>query len=286
VEGAATIRREECEVETRRGRRTLGLTAHPLRQDDGQVRGHLVLFADLTEVKRRLSDERLSDSLRQLGEITAGVAHEMRNGLATLSVQDYAGEIRVETEHLHRVLEDFLAFARPGTLRLEDVDLAAMAHRVAADPSFAAAEVRVEIAGRLGEEFKVRGDGMLLARAVANLVKNAVEAQEEGRRRPRVELRLGYSPSETGEPGVELQVLDRGRGIPPELRDELFTPFATGRAGGVGLGLALARRIVLLHQGRIRLVDRDGGGAAAEIWLPDGKDATESNSTAAAPRLR
>ena len=68
--------------------------------------------------------------------------------------------------------------------------------------------------------------------------------------------------------GVELVIEDRGPGILPDIQDRVFHPFVTGRAGGVGLGLALAQRIVVLHGGRIRLENRDGGGARALLWFP------------------
>jgi len=68
--------------------------------------------------------------------------------------------------------------------------------------------------------------------------------------------------------GVEIAIEDRGPGIRPDIRDRLFQPFVTGRAGGVGLGLALAQRIVVLHGGRLRLEDREGGGSRAVLWFP------------------
>lgn len=253
--------------------RSLGLTVHPLRRDDGGVRGWLVLFADLTEVQRRAEESRLAESLAQLGEMAGGVAHELRNSLATLrgyltlierrpdeeSIADYLAEIRREADHLERVLQDFLAFARPGTARLEEVDLAGLARRAAADPSLAGVEVRVhpEVEARL------RGDVQLLERVLRNLLHNAAEAQTEAGIEGPVEIGIDRADG-----GVELAVEDRGAGVSEEIRERLFHPFATGRRGGVGLGLALAHRIVTLHGGRIRLEDRPGGGTRAILFFP------------------
>jgi signal transduction histidine kinase len=269
-------RREECAIRAGGEARTVGLTVHPLRRDDGGVRGWLVLFADLTEVRRRAEESRIADSLARLGEMAGGVAHELRNSLATLrgyltlierrpdeeSIADYLAEIRREADHLERVLQDFLAFARPGTARLEEVDLAALARRAAADPALAGgAEVRVRVA-QAAEGIRLRGDAQLLERAVRNLLHNAVQASGEGKGEP-VELSIDLVNG-----GLELAVEDRGPGLSDEIRERLFHPFATGRRGGVGLGLALAHRIVTLHNGRIRLEDRPGGGTRALLSFP------------------
>ncbi|MGE5234704.1 MAG: sensor histidine kinase [Acidobacteriota bacterium] len=268
-------RRRECAIAAPGGERVVGLTLHPLRRDDGGVRGFLVLFADLTEVRRHEDESRLSQSLERLGELAAGVAHELRNSLATLkgyltlierrpdeeTIADYLGEIRRETDHLQRVLEDFLAFARPGSARLEDLDLLAVVRRAAADPALAGAAIAV--AAQPGEAARIRGDAQLLERALRNLLHNAVQAQRSAGAAGPVEVRLVREGD-----GVEVVIEDRGAGVPAELRDRLFHPFASGRADGVGLGLALTHRIVDLHGGRVTLEDRPGGGTRARVALP------------------
>jgi PAS domain S-box-containing protein len=285
-------RREELTIRAVGETRNLGLTVHPLRRDDGGVRGWLVLFADLTEVQRRAGESRLAESLASLGEMAGGVAHELRNSLATLrgyltlierrpdeeSIADYLAEIRREADHLERVLQDFLAFARPGTARLEEVDLADLARRSAADPSLAGMEVRV----RATADVRLRGDAQLLERALRNLLHNAAQAQSEAGRKGPIDVGIDLVDG-----GVELAVEDRGPGVSEEVRERLFHPFATGRRGGVGLGLALAHRIVTLHGGRIRLEDRPGGGTRALLFFPADTIVTLSNqapqSTVALP---
>jgi signal transduction histidine kinase len=268
------FQRRECAIERDGERRTLGLTAHPLRRDDGGVRGYLVLFADLTDIQRSEAEQRLAESLARLGELAAGVAHELRNSLATLrgyltlierrpdeeSVADYLHEIRRETDQLQRVLEDFLAFARPGSARLETVDVAALVRRAAADPALA--EAPVEVRGAV-EGLRLRGDPQLLERALRNLIHNAVVAHREAAAAGAVEVTVRSLRS-----GVAIEVADRGPGVPPELGERLFHPFAAGRAGGVGLGLALSQRIAQLHGGRLGLEDRPGGGTRALLELP------------------
>ncbi len=305
------VKRQECAIDTPEGERILGLTAHPLRRDDGAVRGFLVLFADLTDAQRQTAEIRLADSLSQLGELTAGVAHELRNSLATLrgyltlverapdeeSIADYLAEIRRESDHLERVLEDFLTFARPGSARPQPVDLLALTHRAVADPALGDAAVAVEGAGAQG--FEVEGDPQLLERAVRNLLMNAVEAQDR---------RSGESASgepTSGEPtsgvpvrvqlgrrggGVEIRIDDCGPGLTPEAEERLFDPFFSQRPGGVGMGLALTRRIALLHGGRVTLENREPAaresatrGARATLWIPAGTSDTIGNSRGEGP---
>jgi len=98
---------------------------------------------------------------------------------------------------------------------------------------------------------------------VRNLLHNAAQAEREAGRRGPVEVSGGIDAE-----GVEVAIEDRGPGLPDEIRARLFHPFATGRRGGVGLGLALAHRIVVLHGGRIRLEDRPGGGTRALLTFP------------------
>ena len=277
VSGRGGVRRRELAVETAAGHLTLGLTVHVLHRDDGGVRGFLVLFADLTESRRRAREAQLADSLEGLGELAAGVAHELRNSLATLrgyltlseraaggeSIADYFGEIRRETDHLQRVLEDFLAFARPGS-RPAGVGRARSGgapRRRRPGPG------RGRGAGprRPGRRRGLRGDSQLLERAIRNLLHNAVQAERETGGKGAVVLSLRRT-----EGGVELSVEDRGAGVPAAIRDRLFRPFVTGRAAGVGLGLALVRRIATLHGGSIRLEDRPGGGTRAVLTLPAG----------------
>jgi signal transduction histidine kinase len=132
----------------------------------------------------------------------------------------------------------------------------------------------VEIRAEGGAGAPLAGDPQLLERAIRNLLHNAVEAEREGGGRGPVEVTLAR-----GEAGAELTVDDRGPGVPAALRERLFHPFATGRASGVGLGLALAFRIAALHGGSLRLEDRPGGGTRAVLALPVDASDTEGNSS-------
>lgn len=281
------IRRRELSLapdESAAERRLLGVTVHPLRRDDRRVRGYMVLFADLTEARRQARETQLAEGLERLGEMAAGIAHELRNSLATLKgyltlidrkpdeeqIADYLAEIRHEADHLQRVLEDFLAFSRPGSIRPEELSLARLLRRAVADPALGGAAIELDLGNAAAATLVA--DRQLLERAVRNLLRNAVRASSEAGSPAPVEVALRRDPD-----ALRLTVADRGAGIPQALRERLFQPFASGFRGGVGLGLAITHRIVVLHGGRIRLEDREGGGARAVVVFPFGDSVTESN---------
>ena len=281
IESGTGVQREEVALEVPQGeaplpsrRAVLGLSVHPLQRTAGGVRGHLVLFTDLTEVRLRREQARTAESLAQLGEMAAGVAHELRNGLGTLrgyltlidrkpngeTVGRHLAEMRLETAHLERVANDFLEFARPGSAHMAPVALDQLVARAANDPALLGMKVTVE-----GERGLVAtADEPLLSRALRNLLLNSAEAERRaGREGP---LAVDIRPTSDG--SVAIALADRGPGLAPEVRERLYQPFVTGRPGGVGLGLALAYRIVNLHGGTLDLADREGGGTIATVVLP------------------
>ncbi|MDX1382518.1 MAG: ATP-binding protein, partial [Thermoanaerobaculia bacterium] len=286
---------EELELELPDGPLTLGIAAHELRRPGRDPQGLLFLFADRTQVRHREEQDRLSRSLAQMGELTAGIAHEMRNSLTSLrgflslaerrasgdELREELGEMRREADHLQRILDDFLSFARPGSVRMSEVRLETVVERAAADPHLGAVGVVLESPHRDDEGPRIWGDEQLLERAVRNLLHNAVDAQAEAGRtseRPRVEI--AYD-----EGGVILRVSDRGPGVAAEMEDKIFVPFSTHKPTGVGLGLALARRIVELHGGSLELTNREGGGATATLSFPRSSrvDVGSSKAPSAAP---
>lgn len=268
------VRRRELDLTPRPGTTlTLGLTAHTLRRDDGSPRGVLALFVDLTQARRRAEEERRASSLAQLGRLSAGLAHELRNSLAALrgyltliernpdeeSITDYLGEIRGESDQLQRVLEDFLSFARPEA-RLETLELSQLTAHAASDPGLGRS---VRLLDRTGGGVRIRGDRQLLERALRNLLRNAAQAQADAGRDEPVELEVRRDGA-----GLRIEIADRGPGVRADRLQEIFEPFATTRADGVGLGLPLAQRILELHDGQLRLEPREGGGLRAVILLP------------------
>ena len=247
----------------------LGVSVIPLRGASSEVRGALCLLADLTEVVELRERLFLKDNLARLGEMAAGIAHEFRNGLATIQgnaklLEDKttpdAREIVLalveETHSLSRVVTEFLQFARPEPLRVEPVDLVALAGEIREElaPVAEAAGATVTVTGA---DVTLEGDDVLLRKALTNLVSNAVESLEEaGVRGGRVEVDVTRTDGE-----ALVRVRDDGPGVPAEMRGRIFTPFFTGKATGTGLGLSVVQKIAVTHSGSIELEDTDSGAS-------------------------
>jgi signal transduction histidine kinase len=256
----------------------MGVTVSPMTNEHGELHGAICLFTDLTAVKQLEEQLRLKESLATVGELTAGIAHEFRNGLATIhgysklfdlstlpeNYRQYVTGIRSEAESLGEVVTNFLNFAKPAQLMLSRVELAAICER-------AADEVRAEARSlggdvTLGGAFgAVEGDEVLLRQAFSNLLRNAVEACAGAAVPPVVVIR---SEVDTVQKLSRVTVEDNGPGIAPESRDRVFQPFYTSKRSGTGLGLALVQKIIVFHNGRIAVSSSDLGGASLQVSLP------------------
>ena len=276
--GSAIIRRAVTLPEMGHGLTHLGVTVSPLSDQDGKLHGAICLFTDLTAVTDLEEQLRLKESLATVGELTAGIAHEFRNGLATIhgysklfdlqalpeSYRPYVEGIRAETESLSQVVTNFLNFARPAQLTLSRVDLSAMWERAAEEIRADARTLGgdVEVVGEFGE---VDGDEVLLRQAFSNLLRNALEACAGASRAPRIVVHSEVDPAQKVS---RTAVDDNGPGIAPALRERVFRPFFTSKRSGTGLGLALVQKIIVFHNGRIVIGGSPQGGASVQITLP------------------
>ena len=275
--GAAIVRRGVTLPDNGHGVTHLGVTVSPLFDQD-RPNGAICLFTDLTSVKDLEEQLRLKESLAAVGELTAGIAHEFRNGLATIhgysklfdlkalpdGYRPYVEGIRAETESLSQVVTNFLNFARPAQLTLARVDLKAISERAADEvrADVRAAGGDVEVAGEFGE---LDGDEVLLRQAFSNLLRNAVEASAGTAQPPRI---LIQSEVDRTLRVSRISVNDNGPGIAPALRDRVFRPFFTSKRSGTGLGLALVQKIIVFHNGRVAIGTSPLGGASLNITLP------------------
>ena len=256
----------------------LGVTVSPMSDGKGELHGAICLFTDLTEVMDLEEQLRLKDSLARLGELTAGLAHEFRNGLATIhgysrlieiadlpeAYRPYVQGIRDETGSLGAVVTNFLNFARPTQLTVAPVDLGMLVDRAVAEAGADRLAERGEI-GRVGEFALVDGDEVLLRQALGNLIRNALEACAAAKIPPRVTIEGHVDRSQ----GVaRLTVSDNGPGVSPAVRDRIFRPFVTTKPEGTGLGLAIVQKIVVTHNGRVALAPHHGQGSSFQITLP------------------
>jgi signal transduction histidine kinase len=274
-----TFRREEIEYTTpSRELRQLGVTISPITNKPGEVSGALCLLSDLTELAGLQKQIQMKESLAALGELSAGIAHEFKNALATIS--GYAQMIRSESEKgdvwenadriLHQtraithVVTEFLKFARPLSLAAEDVQLASMVERLATEIRDAHPDVSVTVEGEFTE---ISGDEALLRQALLNLVRNAAEAAAGQTFGGRVALHGSVEHVPSG-PAQRISITDNGPGISSESLPKIFVPFYTTKAQGTGLGLAIVQKIVVQHGGSVEARNLSEGGAEFIVWLP------------------
>lgn len=269
--------------------------ANGTRQDGGVTA--TAIFQDISDSKRIQALHIRAERLQAVAELSASLAHEIRNPLASIrsateqlarrrarSLEPTADDdderilhdlVVREADRLSRLLADFLDFARARVTRVSRVDLGAIVHAASmiagSHPDRrAGVQVQVSVAPDLPP---VEGDEDLLHRAVFNLVLNAVQAVgpdghvfiEVDRHRPAGEHGAA-SVMLTGEL-LTVSVTDDGPGVPPELKDRLFEPFVTGKAGGTGLGLPVVHRAVEAHRGVV-LVDSLAQGTRFTMLLP------------------
>ena len=265
-------------LEVTRGRRSshLGVTVSPL--GGGSVAGGAIcLFSDLTMVRELEEQLRLKETLARLGELTAGIAHEFRNGLATIhgysrlidpqalppAYRPYVEAICEETELLGQVVTNFLNFARPEQVVFARVELGVVVQRAIDDlRNELPAGVSLAVSGEFGQ---IPGDEVLLRQVFANLIRNAVEAADAGGVVPAVTLTGIVDPEQRV---CRVVVADNGPGIPEASRDRIFQPFFTTRSRGTGLGLAIVQKIAVMHNGRVAVIDNAGAGASIQLTLP------------------
>jgi two-component system, NtrC family, sensor histidine kinase HydH len=237
------------------------------------------LAAANENLKRAEAEVRRSERLAALGQLTAGLAHELRNPMSTMKTsaellgrsvgeenaiaREMAGYIKEEVDRTNSLITRFLDFARPQHLKMEKGDLAAMLDQAIAqferEKSEAAASVTV-FKNYSPDIPPIAFDAELMERVIYNLVMNAAQASPPG----------GIVTVKTRqvEDQVEIAVIDRGTGIDPANRESIFNPFFTTKSAGVGLGLAIVSKIVDEHGGQITVESTPGEGSVFLVFLP------------------
>jgi two-component system sensor histidine kinase PilS (NtrC family) len=272
--------RHEVMVRTSEGRAPLGTSISLLRDAEGEKRGVIAVFTDLTEVVEMRERVRKADRLAAVGELAAGIAHELRNPLASISgsIEVLAGELELggeehrlmelvmrESDRLDHIISDFLEYARlrpPSRARIA-IDTCLEEVLVLLKNNAAKSEgVNIQFTRR-GKLPAVRADDEQMRQVFMNIAVNSCEAMRGGG-----DLEIAAEP--VGGDWVRLAFRDTGPGILPEHAARLFEPFFTTKEGGTGLGLALANRIVEAHGGSIEYRRRERGGAEFVIMLPTG----------------
>lgn len=263
-----------------------------------QLQLYQSLSESLAESNRKLQqaqeEARRAERLAALGQLSAGLAHEIRNPLGVIkgsaemlaqklsSAQPLAGElagyISSEVNRLNSLVARFLDFARPSHLDLRPVAIAPLVDRAldAAQSQHPGTNIKIErrFAANLPQ---IQADEQLCEQVFLNLILNAFEAMGAGRgasAQPKSQatngtLRVSIAPdSRDRTPGVSVEIEDTGPGVSAELREQIFNPFVTSKKGGVGLGLSIVAKIVDDHGGMIQLISKDHSGACFRVFLP------------------
>ena len=275
------VRREIDEVTVGGVRHSIGFAVSPLSSLDGKAIGYTLIFQDLTEMKKLEAELRLKDRMAAVGELSAGIAHEIRNPLAAIagSVQVLKGSTSLtpqeqrlmsivlkESERLNKSISDFLRFVRPQEKRAVAFDVAAslsetldlLQNSPELRPDH---QIRREISPA---SFQLVGDADQIRQVFWNLARNAVQAMPQG----------GILNVHTLITGDSYHIIfsDSGRGMSEKDLQRLFQPFRTNFPTGTGLGMAISYRIVQEHGGKIDVTSHEGEGTSITVSLPAGAE--------------
>jgi two-component system sensor histidine kinase PilS (NtrC family) len=237
----------------------------------------LVVFQDVTDMRKMEERVRQSEKQAAFVRIAAGMAHEIRNPLASIrgatqllsQASDHVDQHRLlgivirESDRLNALLSDFLVTVSGRQYRRERLLLSALAEQTVeqftADPKYRN-DISLELLINQGVE--VEGEPAQLKQAFWNLIANAADASPRGGM-----IRIVLESDEASRQAV-FKVQDWGSGIPPEIRDRLFEPFTTTKERGTGLGLALVLSVVEAHQGTVEVESAPGAGTLFVVRLP------------------
>ncbi len=276
----------ECrskEVTVTRGdgkRIPVGITVSLLRDNSRKITGAVASFTDLTELKRMEEDLRRADRLAAIGEMSAVLAHEIRNPAASIrgAIQELAENVKLdgtdaqlmkiairEADQLERIVSDFLGFVRPNPRGKEQFDVNQFLEevvQVAERCLIPGSKVSIlkEWPESLGNIMADRGQ---IRQAVLNVIQNGVEAMPEG---GALRIRAGDDGESAGYIGIFVE--DEGNGVSPEEACKLFDPFYTTKPHGIGLGMSIVHRIITSHGGSIDFESSSGKGTTVRMMLP------------------
>jgi len=282
--------RGAIDIERANSHQIFGFSLRALK-DEGREEGTLILFQDLTEMKKLERRARFSEQLAAVGELAAGIAHEIRNPLASISgsVQVLASELTIgaaekrlmeiivsESQRLSRIIEEFLRFVRPQERRIAKFDVAGTIMEVIdlfrlSDEVSDAHEILVDVSPPAS---MLSGDRDQIRQIIYNVAKNAVRAMSAGGRLTVV--------GRQDDAWYSIRFIDTGHGMNPDQLNLLFTPFSTAFDGGTGLGMAIVRRIVQDHGGAIDAESRPGEGTTVTVLLPRTELVTQEASKSGA----
>ena len=257
------IERGEISYITPSGKKIwLGLTLSPLKDSAGRTIGQILIFTDLTQLKAFESQMELRARLSSLGELSAGIAHELRNPLGVIagytkllskkldsSLTPTVDAISREIIVMDRIISDFLSFAKPAELNISDIDLKTIIENCVTALTGERDNIKLNL--DINGLPVIKGDEVFLRQAFTNLIQNAIEAMPQGGE-------LAINASSKGD-FLDVAISDAGHGIAENIMDKIFLPFFTTKENGTGLGLAIVHKIVVSHGGNISVESSEKG---------------------------
>lgn len=286
LQNGQLYRREEIEATDRAGRgQRLGATVAPIDPSArSDARGALCLLTDITEVTQLREQVALKRNLESLGEMSAGLAHEFKNAIATLhgyaqlmqsldldeGGQTAAASLLQEVRGLSDMVTAFLNFARPQSLQVEDVSPWELIEECKREVEtvYQSRSIEISLVGDNLRSAQIAADARMLRQAILNLMRNAAEAIPADATERRVSVSLSQALDHAGKDWLRIEIRDTGPGIPPADLTRIFIPFFTTKAQGHGIGLALAHRVITEHGGTLTANNSPSGGAVFSIMLP------------------
>jgi PAS domain S-box-containing protein len=248
-----------------------------LRDAENAITGVIGIVDDLRQAKEMEARQRKLDRLEALSQMTASVAHEIRNPLVTLSLgiryleknleaqsenQETIQRLQRQVDRLTQIVNEFLAFSRPPSLNPDLCDIAQLLDQAMEISDSYLAEKGITVHREYEPGLaKISVDREHLERVIRNLISNAVDAMPEG---GHLHLRVFVCSQDA----LAIQVQDTGVGIPPEVSGRIFEPFYTTKSKGTGLGLTIAQRIIEEHGGQLSVQSQVGKGTTFTILLP------------------
>ncbi|HPB70432.1 MAG TPA: ATP-binding protein [Syntrophales bacterium] len=282
--GASERRPQFSFVSKEGGTLLIGCSVSTLNDPGGQRIGDILIFQDLTDVRAMQLAVEENKRLALVGEMAAGLAHEIRNPLASITgcIQVLKRDLALKDEdeklmqiilrgkeQLEGFLKDFLLLSRAPAVRRDRIALDVLIRDVVESVRFLPDwhdRIRLSLKVASGDAFEASATE--IRQVIWNLILNAVQAMPEG---GELRIEIVRHPLESKEKSyLELIVADEGEGIEEQLHNRIFTPFYTTKARGTGLGLAIVQRVVMAHGGRIEVKSRPRQGTAFHIFLPCG----------------
>ncbi len=254
----------------------LGLAITPVRGEGKNFMGALCILTDLTEIRDLQERSQLKDNLAAIGSISAGIAHEFRNSLAVIlanaklmakrdrseETKEHGQAIIKEVNASQRMVEDFLSYAKPAKINFAKIHLLDLFKDLKEEIKKFDEFSKVEIILK-GQLSTISGDESLLKQAFLNIIKNAAEAY--GKKGGIMEIVGELVEGKR----IRISFNDFAGGVSEEKLEKIFLPFFSTKETGTGIGMALAQKIIISHDGNIDVENRKGQGLTLRITLPE-----------------